>query len=72
MVKPRSKSSTPDADAALIVALPVPLRALAAQGTIRRYRENTMLIEEGDEGSTTLIVLAGALRIFAPARIAAR
>ena len=64
MVKPRSKPSTPDADAALIAALPAPLRVLAAQGTIRRYRENTMLIEEGDEGSTTLIVLAGALRIF--------
>jgi CRP/FNR family transcriptional regulator, cyclic AMP receptor protein len=52
------------ADADLLAALPAPLRALAAQGAIRRYRANTTLIEEGDRGDTLFVVLAGALRIF--------
>ena len=52
------------ADADLLAALPAPLRALAAQGAIRRYRANTTLIEEGDRGDTLFVVLSGALRIF--------
>ena len=52
------------ADADLLAALPAPLRELAAQGALRRYRANTTLIEEGDRGDTLFVVLSGALRIF--------
>ena len=52
------------ADADLLAALPAPLRELAAQGALRRYRANTTLIEEGDRGDALFVVLSGALRIF--------
>jgi len=61
-VPPASK--TPPAAADLLAALPAPLRDLAAQGSVRRYRANTTLIEEGDQGDTLFVVLAGSLRIF--------
>lgn len=54
-----------EADAAeLLAALPAPLRDLAAQGTVRHYRANTTLIEEGDRGDSLFVVLSGSLRIF--------
>lgn len=40
------------------------LRALAARGTVRKYRRGTVLMEEGDAGSTLLVVLAGRLRAY--------
>jgi len=52
------------ADADLLAALPAPLRELAAQGTVRHYRTNTTLIEEGDRGDALFVVLSGSLRIF--------
>ena len=52
------------AAADLLATLPAPLRELAAQGTVRRYRANTTLIEEGDRGDTLFVVLSGSLRIF--------
>src|SRR4030066_163959 len=52
------------ADADLLAVLPAPLRDLAAQGVVRRYRANTTLIEEGDRGDTLFVVLGGSLRIF--------
>lgn len=52
----------------MIAALPAPLRDLAARGEARRYQANTRLIEEGDTGSFTLVVLAGSLRIFCTAQ----
>jgi len=61
-VPPASK--TPPAAADLLAALPAPLRDLAAQGSVRHYRANTMLIEEGDHGDTLFVVLSGSLRIF--------
>jgi len=61
-VPPAQKKLPADAD--LLAALPAPLRELAAQGAIRRYRANTTLIEEGDRGDTLFVVLSGALRIF--------
>ncbi len=54
----------PSTDADLLAALPGPLRELAAQGTLRRYRANTTLIEEEDRGDTLFVVLGGSLRIF--------
>lgn len=40
------------------------LRALALRGEIRRYRKGAQLIQEGDQGDTLFIVLAGRLRAF--------
>ena len=54
----------PTSVADLLAALPEPLRELAAQGAVRRYRANTTLIEEGDRGDTLFVVLRGSLRIF--------
>jgi CRP/FNR family cyclic AMP-dependent transcriptional regulator len=55
----------PDTDAALLGALSEPLRALARRGEIRRYRKNTLLIEEGDHGDTLYLIMAGRLRSYA-------
>src|SRR6195952_4014036 len=44
--------------------LPESLRLLAGQGAIRRYRKNTLLIQEGDQGDTIFIILSGRLRAF--------
>ena len=52
------------ADADLLAILPAPLRDLAAQGSLRHYRANTTLIEEGDQGDSLFVVLSGSLRIF--------
>jgi CRP/FNR family cyclic AMP-dependent transcriptional regulator len=41
------------------------LRALAARGEQRRYRRDSVLINEGEAGDTLYIVLAGRLRAFA-------
>lgn len=59
---PARKQNSDAAD--LLAALPAPLRELAAQGLLRRYRANTTLIEEGDQGDTLFVVLSGGLRIF--------
>lgn len=51
---------------ALIVALPDPeLRRLAQLGTVRTYRSRTLLIQEGDAGSSLFIILAGRVKAFA-------
>jgi CRP/FNR family cyclic AMP-dependent transcriptional regulator len=44
--------------------LPAPLRTLAARGEPRRYRKGTLLIQEGDQGDTLFIVLAGRVKAF--------
>lgn len=41
------------------------LQALAQRGEVRRYRRGTLLIQEGDQGDTLFIILAGRLRAFA-------
>ncbi len=40
------------------------LRALARRGDVRRYRKNTLLIDEGDIGDTLYLILGGRLRSF--------
>ncbi|MGL6108970.1 MAG: Crp/Fnr family transcriptional regulator, partial [Rubrivivax sp.] len=52
-------------DPDLLAALSESLRALARRGEIRRYRKNTLLIEEGDQGDTLYLILAGRLRSYA-------
>lgn len=37
---------------------------LAALGTQRRYRKNTVLIEEGDSGDSIYIIISGQLRAY--------
>jgi CRP/FNR family transcriptional regulator, cyclic AMP receptor protein len=54
-----------NSDAAIFCALSEPLRVLARRGEIRRYRKNTLLIEEGDHGDTLYLILAGRLRSYA-------
>jgi CRP/FNR family cyclic AMP-dependent transcriptional regulator len=58
--------ATPDLPVAadLVAALPAPLRDLAAMGVVRRFRANTTLIVEGDQGDTLFVILSGSLRIF--------
>jgi len=45
-------------------ALSDSLRLLARRGEIRRYRKNTVLIEEDDVGDTLYIILSGRLRSY--------
>lgn len=45
-------------------ALPDPLRRLAERGVVRRYPKGTLLIHEGDEGSSLFIVLSGSVRAY--------
>ncbi len=40
------------------------LRALAKRGTVRRYRKDTVVMEEGDRGDLMLIMLTGRLRAY--------
>ncbi len=44
--------------------LPPPLRALAARGTPRSYRKGTLIIEEGTQGDTLYLLLAGRVKAF--------
>ena len=43
------------------------VRELARRGEVRRYRRDTVLIEEGDRGSTLYIILSGRLRAYSAA-----
>jgi len=45
--------------------LPPSLRALAAAGIARSYRRGTVLIEEGSQGDSLYLILAGSLRAYA-------
>ena len=51
-------------EADLLAALPAPVRTLAAAGLIRHFKAHTVLIHEGDRGSTVFVVLSGKLRIY--------
>jgi CRP/FNR family cyclic AMP-dependent transcriptional regulator len=44
--------------------LPPSLQALAASGIARSYRRGTLLIEEGSQGDSIYLILAGSLRAF--------
>lgn len=47
--------------------LPEPLRRLALRGELRRYRKGVMLIQEGEQGDTLYVLLAGRVRVFGSA-----
>lgn len=57
-------ASTKPADHLLLEGLPSVVRALAARGAIRRYRAGVNLIDEGDAGDATFVILSGTVRIF--------
>ncbi len=44
--------------------LPPALRSLAARGTPRSYRKGTLIIEEGTQGDTLYLILAGRVKAF--------
>jgi CRP/FNR family cyclic AMP-dependent transcriptional regulator len=50
--------------AAHLTLLTPPVDRLAALGVQRRYRKNTVIIEEGDSGDSIYIVLSGRLRAY--------
>jgi CRP/FNR family transcriptional regulator, cyclic AMP receptor protein len=52
-------SSAPD-----LSVLPGALRALAARGTLRSYRKGTLIIEEGTQGDSLYLLLAGRVKAF--------
>jgi CRP/FNR family transcriptional regulator, cyclic AMP receptor protein len=57
--------ATPSPEA-LIESLADPaLRALAERGTVRSYRKDVLIIQEGDFGDTLYILLAGRVKVFA-------
>lgn len=60
---PRPADAAHDPAADLPGASPA-LRALAARGSARRFRRGQVVIQEGDDGDTLFIVLAGRLRVF--------
>ena len=60
----RRMTSQPAAAAVNIDVLPPPLRALAARGVPRSYRKGTLIIEEGSEGDTLYLLLAGRVKAF--------
>ena len=45
-------------------AVSTAVRELALRGEVRRYRKNTILIEEDDVGDTLYVILAGRLRAY--------
>jgi CRP/FNR family cyclic AMP-dependent transcriptional regulator len=61
------RPAKPPQPADLQAALPDSLRPLAQRGEARRYRQGTLLIQEGDSGDTLYIVLSGRLRAFSAA-----
>jgi CRP/FNR family transcriptional regulator, cyclic AMP receptor protein len=56
-----SKNTSPPPD---LNVLPPALRTLAARGTPRSYRKGTLIIEEGTQGDTLYLLLAGRVKAF--------
>jgi CRP/FNR family transcriptional regulator, cyclic AMP receptor protein len=61
----RLPGNAADAEGLPVVAGSRHTEALAARGTLRNFRRGTLLIQEGDFGSTLYIVRSGRLRAFA-------
>jgi len=57
-------SASEDSEPFYPASLSESLRALARRGEVRRYRKNTLLIDEGDSGDTLYLILSGRLRSF--------
>lgn len=58
---------TPSPSAAhekLLAALNPALRALALRGTIRNYRKNSVIINEGEVGESLFVLLEGRVKVY--------
>ncbi len=56
--------STPAAHEKLLAALTPALRALAVRGTIRSYRKNSVIINEGEVGESLFVLLEGRVKVY--------
>ena len=59
------KTSTALAQDRLVDGLSPAVRALALRGTMRSYRKNTVLVNEGEAGDATYVLLSGKVKIYA-------
>jgi CRP/FNR family cyclic AMP-dependent transcriptional regulator len=57
-------SSLSAAHEKLVSALSPGLRALAVRGTIRNYRKNSVIINEGEMGESLFVLLEGKVKIY--------
>jgi CRP/FNR family cyclic AMP-dependent transcriptional regulator len=48
----------------LIAALSPSLRALAIRGTVRSYRKNSVIINEGEVGESLFVLLEGRVKVY--------
>jgi CRP/FNR family cyclic AMP-dependent transcriptional regulator len=48
----------------LFLAMPGNIGALARQGSVRSYRKHTVIIQEGESGDSTYVLLAGSVRFY--------
>jgi CRP/FNR family transcriptional regulator, cyclic AMP receptor protein len=48
----------------LVAALSPSLRALALRGTIRNYRKNSVIINEGEIGESLFVLLQGRVKVY--------
>jgi CRP/FNR family transcriptional regulator, cyclic AMP receptor protein len=49
----------------LFAALNPSLRALAERGTVRTYRKNSIILNEGEDGDSLFVLLQGEVKVFA-------
>ena len=54
----------PSAHEKLVAQLAPSLRSLALRGTLRSYRKNTVIINEGEVGDTLFVLLAGRVKVY--------
>lgn len=57
-------ASTTTAQDRLFDALSPNIRALAMRGCIRSYRKNTVIINEGEVGDSTFVLLQGRVKVY--------
>jgi len=59
-----SVSSVSAAHERLLTELSPSLRALALRGSVRCYKKNNIIINEGDAGETLFVLLQGSVKVF--------
>lgn len=58
-------ASQPGVHERLIAALAPSLRALAGRGSVRHYKKNSVIINEGDVGESLFVLLQGRVKVYA-------
>ncbi|WBY00425.1 Crp/Fnr family transcriptional regulator [Ramlibacter tataouinensis] len=48
----------------LFSSLTAPIRSLALRGVVRSYRKNTILVQEGERGDSTFVLLQGKAKVY--------